>query len=50
MKIEKKEILEDIGLVIVSPLRRALETCHFLFYDENLLKAPKVIVDPLFTE
>ena len=42
-------MIGNIGLVIVSPLRRALETCHYLFLNDNNKKI-KVIVDPIFTE
>jgi broad specificity phosphatase PhoE len=39
---------KDIDLIIVSPLRRALKTCHLIFdgHKDN----PKVIVDPAFRE
>ena len=38
----------DIGLVYVSPLRRALETCELIF--NNHKGSPKIVVNPLFRE
>lgn len=46
--LEAKKQLEavPVDVVIVSPLRRALETCHHMFKDHP--SKPKIIVDPLF--
>lgn len=35
-------------MVLVSPMRRALHTCHIIF--ENHPSHPKVIVEPAFRE
>jgi broad specificity phosphatase PhoE len=39
---------KDIDLIIVSPLRRALKTCHLVF--DGHKSNPPVIVDPSFRE
>jgi|JI9StandDraft_2_1071091.scaffolds.fasta_scaffold607071_1 broad specificity phosphatase PhoE len=46
--LEAKKEMENIpvDIVIVSPLRRALETCHHIFKDHP--SKPQIIVDPLF--
>lgn len=36
----------DIERVLVSPLRRAIETAYYLFKDHP--KKPKLIVDPMY--
>lgn len=41
-------MLEQVGIVIVSPLRRAVETAFHIF--KNAPQKPKMIVDPLYTE
>ena len=38
----------DVDLVIVSPLRRALSTCHEVFKEHK--SSPPIIVDPTFRE
>ncbi|EGR29140.1 phosphoglycerate mutase, putative [Ichthyophthirius multifiliis] len=48
--LQAEQICENlnIGIVLVSPLRRALETCKEIF--KNHKNKPKVIVNPLFRE
>lgn len=39
---------ENVGLVFVSPLRRALETCKEIFHGHST--NPKIVPHPLFRE